>query len=129
MDIIGRYIKNWNALDTAIYFIEILASKIMHRLREETEEPNVEEIILAETQYLQDELTYYKVHQEPGRIVESGKRYFCPECRKAIETELIDIFKIKYCPECGKRIILDDISIYAKQYVNNVVRHVNNNET
>lgn len=99
-----RYVKNWNPLDTAIYYIEIFAIKIKQRLHEETE-PAVEEIIDAETQYLQEEITYYRAHQRPGRIVEQQGTYYCPECQKGIASELIDSYKIKYCPECGKRIV------------------------
>lgn len=101
---IGKYVKNWNALDTTIYFVEILASKITRRIREEIKEPDVEEIIMAETQHLQDELTYYKAHQRPGELVEQCGGYLCPECGKSIAAELVDTFRVKYCPECGKRI-------------------------
>ena len=100
----NKYVKNWNVLDTAIFYIEILAVRIKNRLQEEAE-PAVEEIIDAETQYLQEEITYYRAHQRPGRIVEQQGAYYCPECRKCIAPELVDIFKIKYCPECGKRIV------------------------
>lgn len=99
-----RYVKNWNPLDTAIYYIEIFAIKIKQRLHEETA-PAVEEIIDAETQYLQEEITYYRAHQRPGWIVDRQGTYCCPECRKNIASELIDDYKIKYCPECGKRIV------------------------
>lgn len=100
----GRYVKDWNALDTVIYYIELFAARIIHRLHDEAKEPAVEEIIMAETQYLQDEITYYRAHQRPGRIVEQRGVYFCPECEKSITSELVNIYMIKYCPECGKRI-------------------------
>ena len=99
-----KYVKNWNVLDTVIYYIEIFATRIKHRLHEETE-PAVEEIIDAETQYLQEEIVYYRSHQRPGRITELQGGYCCPECRKGIAPELIDNYKIKYCPECCKRIV------------------------
>lgn len=101
---IGKYVKNWNALDTTIYFIEVLASKITRRIREEIKEPDVEEIIMVETQYLQEELTYYKAHQRPGELVEQCGGYRCPECGKRIATDLVETFQVKHCPECGKRI-------------------------
>ncbi len=99
-----RYVKNWNMLDTVIYYIEIFAVRIKLRLQDEAE-PAVEEIIDAETHYLQEEITYYRAHQRPGRIVEQHGTYCCPACRKYIASELIDSYKIKYCPECGKRIV------------------------
>ncbi len=99
-----RYVKNWNLLDTAIYYIEIFAAKIKQHLHEEAE-PAVEEIIDAETQYLQEEIIHYRAHQRPGWIVDQQGTYCCPECRKGIASELIDDYKIKYCPECGKRIV------------------------
>lgn len=99
-----RYVKNWNMLDTVIYYIEIFAVRIKLRLQEEAE-PAVEEIIDAETHYLQEEITYYRAHQRPGRIVDQQGRYCCPECRNGIASELVDDYKIKYCPECGKRIV------------------------
>lgn len=101
---IGKYVKNWNALDTTIYFIEVLASKITRRIREEIKEPDVEEIIMVETQHLQDELTYYKSHQRPGELVAQRDGYLCPECGKRIAAELVEKFQVKHCPECGKRI-------------------------
>ncbi|MCM1221374.1 MAG: hypothetical protein NC548_43525 [Lachnospiraceae bacterium] len=101
---IGKYVKNWNALDTVIYFIEVFAARITHRIHEETDEPDVEEIIQAETQHLQDEITYYKAHQRPAWIIERDGMYFCPECGKCLAKELVDTFKVKYCPECGKRL-------------------------
>ena len=52
-----RYVKNWNMLDTVIYYIEIFAVRIKLRLQEEAE-PAVEEIVDAETHYLQEEITY-----------------------------------------------------------------------
>ena len=96
-------------LDTVIYYIEIFAVRIKLRLQEEAE-PAVEEIIDAETQYLQEEITYYRAHQRPGRI----GTYCCPACRKYIASELIDNYKIKYCPECGKRIIKHQPIILGK---------------
>ena len=103
--ILNKYVKNWNMLDTVIYFIELFAARIKQCLYEETKEPAIEEIIDAETQYLQDEITYYRGHQRPGRIVEQQGTYCCPECSKGMAAELIDSYKIKYCPECGKRIV------------------------
>ncbi len=63
---------------------------------------------------LQEEITYYRAHQRPGRIVEQHGTYCCPACRKYIASELIDNYKIKYCPECGKRIIKHQPIILGK---------------
>ncbi|MDE7030592.1 MAG: hypothetical protein K2P63_11600 [Lachnospiraceae bacterium] len=92
--------------------IEIFAVRIKHRIHEETE-PAVEEIIDAETHYLQKEITYYRAHQRPGRLIEQCGTYYCPECNRCIPAELIDNFKIKYCPECGKRIVKHERSLYT----------------
>lgn len=87
-----------------IFFIETTVARIEHRFHYGTG-PTVEEIIDAETRYLQEEIAHHRAHQMPGRIVEQRGVYHCPECNECIPSGLVDDLKIKYCPECGKRIV------------------------
>lgn len=94
-------VKEWTKLDQIIYKIE---EKIKD-LQERNTEPDVETMIMAETEHLHQENEQLKRKQYPGMLLKQDEQYLCPDCGEIIELELI-MKKKKFCPECGKRIML-----------------------
>ncbi|MBD5469926.1 MAG: hypothetical protein HDR19_02050 [Lachnospiraceae bacterium] len=120
-------IMKWNIIDSIIFSIENLISKIAREIKDVREDmPDPEEMIAAATKELQDENEELKQYRIPGSLIEQDGIYMCPVCRKEISD--IDGLnnKIKYCNNCGKRIILSKISPYGIAYVNNLVEANNN---
>ena len=93
--------KHWNRVDTLIYKVEKLINNLIDQWKEAKEpEPDIDEILAAETQYLKSENEKYKQMLFPEELlVRDGKRY-CPEC----ETEIPEEYTGKCCFECGQRI-------------------------
>lgn len=92
-----NFAANWNRLDSFIYLCE---SKIKDIITEQKEdEPDVELMIQAETEYLRRENEDLKKREFPTYLIEEDGRYFCPKCRM----EILDA--VKYCPNCGHRVM------------------------
>lgn len=97
-----REYRNWNYIDQLIYSFESFIYATSHK----TDEIDVETMIRAETEHLRHENDELRKLQEPGRIVCSDEKYFCPHCKKQIPSEAVHSYKTKYCLKCGKRVIL-----------------------
>lgn len=93
--------KQWTFFDRCIYFIES-----RFKTYGDNAEPDVEEMIRIETEYLQKENEKLKKKQFPKALeTDPFGQYACPDCHEQIPEELIRQKK-KYCPECGRRIML-----------------------
>lgn len=118
-------IMKWNAVDTIIFSIEKLISKVADEVKEAKDElPVPEEMIAAATKELKEENEELRQYRIPGYLIEHDRAYECPACGREISPEEIEGLKsktVKYCNNCGKRIILSKISSYAKTYANNLV--------
>ncbi len=103
----GNNAARWNILDSIIFNLEKIFLHIGDGLRESRESlPDPEEMISAATEQLQKENDMLKKQQEPGGIICSDGKFYCPHCHGQIEDELVKKYHIKFCPECGKRIVL-----------------------
>lgn len=103
----GNNAARWNRLDSIIFNIEKVIYHIWDGIRESRERlPDPEEMISAATEQLQKENDTLKKLQDPGEIVCSDGKFYCPHCHELIANELVKEYHIKFCPECGKRIVL-----------------------
>lgn len=92
-----NFAANWNRLDSFIFFCE---SKIRDIITEQKEEePDVELMIEAETEYLRRENEDLKKREIPVYLIEEDGQYFCPKCRIEIKDA------VKYCQNCGHRVM------------------------
>lgn len=93
-----NFAADWNRLDSFIYFCE---SKIRDIITEQKEEePDVELMIQAETEYLRRENEDLKKREIPTYLIEENNKLFCPNCRT-------EIFRnVKYCSNCGRRVMI-----------------------
>ena len=105
-----KIISKWNSLDNFFFRLEELIIKVLECF--EVNEPDVESIIQAETNYLKAENDLLKELQYPKKVEKEDKSYLCPnrKCRKEIAGILVERYRIKYCPECGQRIYLNNYS-------------------
>lgn len=92
-----NFAANWNRLDSFIFFCESKIRGIVTEQKEE--EPDVELMIEAETEYLRRENEDLKKREIPVYLIEEDGRYFCPKCRM----EIMDA--VKYCSNCGHRVM------------------------
>lgn len=91
----------WNSVDTLIYKFEKAINHIVSQWKESKEpEPDVEEIIAAETEHLRSENEEYKKMLYPMELRIVGDKMYCPEC----DTEIPEDYQGKCCSECGQRI-------------------------
>lgn len=98
-----NYAAKWNKLDSLIFFCESKLNILKQAIEDSREsDPDPEEMILAETEYLRSEIESLKERDTPDYMIEKGKQYFCPKCR----TMILDP-EVKYCSNCGKRVIKD----------------------
>lgn len=92
-----NFAANWNRLDSFIFFCE---SKIRDIITEQKEEePDVELMIEAETEYLRRENEDLKKREIPVYLIEEDGQFFCPKCRIEIKDA------VKYCQNCGHRVM------------------------
>lgn len=93
--------SKWNALDTIIYKIEQILGSVVSQWKESKDpEPDVEEIIAAETRHLQKVNDEYKRMQYPADLILKDDKEYCPACN----TEMPEGYIGKCCFECGQRI-------------------------
>lgn len=93
--------KHWNRVDTLIYKIEKAINNLIDQWKEsEDPDPNIDEIIAAETQHLKSENEKYKRMLYPTELVFRDGKNHCPEC----DIEIPDNYQGKCCSECGQRI-------------------------
>lgn len=97
-------VKEWTKLDQLIYEME----KKIRDIQNLSNEPDVETMILAETQHLQQENEQLKKKQFPCMLRNENGRYLCPDCGEAVSSDFVEQKK-KFCPECGKRIMLPTV--------------------
>lgn len=91
----------WNAIDTVIYHIEKKINMIIDQWKEAKDpEPDVKEIIAAETQYLKKENEEYKKMLYPADPVILEDKLYCPRCN----VEIPKSFDGKCCFDCGQRL-------------------------
>lgn len=100
-------ITEWNYIDKLLYKLGRGIDTVKETLF--CKEPDVEEIITAETKHLKQENKQLKELQYPRKLERKDKNYICPNanCRVEIAGILIENYRIKYCPECGQRIYLN----------------------
>lgn len=118
-------VAKWNALDSMIFSIEKLITRLAAEVKDSKDElPTPEEMIAAATKELQAENNELKQYRIPGHLIEQGGSYACPVCQKEIlNIEDLKTNAVKYCDNCGKRIILPaKLSSYGLKYVNNLVK-------
>lgn len=93
--------KHWNRIDTLIYKIEKIISSLIDHWKESGDtEPDIEEIIAAETQHLRTENEEYKKMRYPLDLIVRDGNTYCPEC----DTKIPEEYQGKCCFECGQRI-------------------------
>lgn len=93
--------SKWNIVDTVIFKIENAANNLINSWKESREpEPDVEEIIAAETQFLKSENEKYKKMQYPTELIIIDDKKYCPECNIEIPNDYYG----KCCFDCGQRI-------------------------
>lgn len=92
-----NFAANWNRLDSFIFFCESRIKDIITEQKED--EPDVELMIQAETEYLRRENEDLKKREIPVYLIEEDGQYFCPKCRMKI------MDAVKYCPNCGHRVM------------------------
>lgn len=91
----------WNVVDTLIYKIEKVIGTIVDQWRESKDpEPDVEEIIAAETQHLTEENEEYKKMCYPAELVFKEDKLYCPRC----SVEIPEAYSGKCCYDCGQRL-------------------------
>lgn len=91
----------WNVVDTIIYRIEKMIKTIIDQWKESKDpEPDVEEIIAAETQHLKEENEEYKKMLYPADVVILEDKTYCPRCN----VEIPKTFDGKCCSDCGQRL-------------------------
>lgn len=104
-------VSNWNVIDSVIYFIENILSKLIDKVRESKDKlPEPEEMIEAATRELQEEKEELLQYRIPGQMIKLDGHYACPKCK----TMLPDSLDYKYCPECGKRVVVPNAYPYKK---------------
>ena len=95
-------LSNWNIFDKMIYAIENALKSIYEGICDSVaEEPDVELIIAAETEYLQRENENLKKREIPLYLIEENSLFVCPKCRAQHRDATI-----KYCSNCGHRVII-----------------------
>lgn len=92
-----NFAANWNRLDSFIFFCESKIRGIVTEQKEE--EPDVELMIEAETEYLRRENEDLKKREIPVYLIEEDGQFFCPKCRIEIKDA------VKYCQNCGHRVM------------------------
>ena len=91
----------WNMVDTLIYQIEKMINMIIDQWRESKDpEPDVEEIIAAETKHLKEENEEYKKMLYPAELVIRKEKTYCPR----FDVEIPIPFTGKCCSGCGQRL-------------------------
>lgn len=100
-----NYTSNWNYLDKLIYKVEILVEKVIIYVKDNKEMPEPEDMIVAATEYLQEENERLSEYRIPERVLIKADKYQCPKCKETLDNELFEKYKIKFCPTCGKRLI------------------------
>ncbi len=115
---------NWSYIDQIIYSFEahLKRTKQKYAISHKEDEIDVETMIAAETDHLKAENDRLKQIMQPGRIICSEGKYYCPHCQfeisSLVDRETIEENKIKHCTECGKRIILSVPYKYATSHEN-----------
>lgn len=99
-------IHNFNPIDRLLYFIEEVVLKAVHLIKQE-KAPDPEMMIMAATQHLQNENEQLKEYRIPEKLIfdHTNRTYLCPKCKKELNQELIEKYRIKCCAECGKRLL------------------------
>lgn len=98
---IKNYSIKWNRFDSMIFLLENKVKKLKAAIEDSSsEEPDVESIIAAETEYLQHENEKLKEREIPVYLIEDGTTVICPKCNY----QLPDV-NVKYCSNCGHRVI------------------------
>ena len=96
-----NYVAKWNKLDSVISFCESKVKELKRAIVESAEaDPDPEDIILAETEYLRNENAKLRKREVPLYLIKDGEHYFCPKC----QTQVTDP-DIKYCSNCGQRVV------------------------
>lgn len=91
----------WNAVDTVIYKIEKMVTMIINQWKESKDpEPDVEEIIAAETKHLKEENEEYKKMLYPAEVILQEDKAYCPRCN----VEIPQNYSGKCCFDCGQRL-------------------------
>lgn len=104
---------SWNKFDRLIFRIENVVKNIKEGINEaDASEPDVELMIAAETEHLQNENEKLKRREMPLHMAKSGEEYICPKCRGQI-TDM----NAKYCSNCGQRVIRYMASRYSSNMV------------
>lgn len=93
-----NFAADWNPLDSFIYFCESRIKNIMAEQKEE--EPDVELMIQAETEFLRKENDRLKKRELPIWLIEKDGMLLCPKCNASLSDP-----DIRYCPNCGHRVI------------------------
>lgn len=96
-----NYAAKWNKIDSIIFFCENKFKEFKRAIEDSNaEEPDVELMIAAETEYLRKENEDLKKREMPLYLIEEGANVLCPKCN----TQLQDT-NVKYCSNCGHRVI------------------------
>lgn len=93
-----NFVANWNLLDSFIYFCESRIESIIAEQKEE--EPDVELMIQAETEFLRKENDSLKRRELPIRLIEKDGMFLCPKCNATFSDP-----NVRYCASCGHRVM------------------------
>lgn len=93
--------SHWNIIDQMIFMVEKVIKTILDGIHNSSsEEPDVELMIAAATEYLQHENERLKKREMPVYLVEEENRFICPKCQAQQQNS-----EVKYCFNCGHRVI------------------------
>lgn len=97
-----NYAAKWNKIDSFISFCESTLKEFKAAMSAgNVEEPDVELIIAAETEYLRKENEILKKRETPLYLIEEGTNVICPKCKAQIQQNA----DVKYCWNCGHRVL------------------------
>lgn len=92
--------SRWNIVDQIFYTIENTIKSLNEGIFDAaSEEPDVELIIEAETEYLQRENERLKKRDIPVYLIEKENKVICPKCHAQQQN-----INVKYCYNCGHRV-------------------------
>lgn len=96
-----NYAANWNKIDSVIFFCESKIKELKTAIEDSrAAEPDVESMILAETEHLRVENENLKRREMPVYLIEENGHYFCPKCQEKVPEA-----EVRYCSNCGHRLI------------------------
>lgn len=96
-----NYAAKWNKIDSVIFFCENKIKELGTAIAgSNSSEPDVELMILAETEHLRIENENLRKRELPVYLIEENGQYFCPKCKEKVPSA-----EAKYCSNCGRRLI------------------------